>query len=105
MLVVFPGFFAVLMFGALVTSIRLSHLIFRELRNNYLVTWEEMGSPRNIFASRRTYWELDKFCFSGNYLSLGSSRLNKLCNWLTLCRIILVCGFLLCLASGRHAGH
>ena len=93
------------LFGALISSFRLTHLVFSELRDKYPVTWMELGEPESVFVRRSTYWELDKFCFSGRYLELGSARLTKLCNWLVVCRMILFIAALICLAYGRHGAH
>jgi hypothetical protein len=90
--------------GVLVSSFRLTHLVFGKLRDDHPVSWVELGELESVFVRRSTYWELDKFCLSGRYLELGYARLTKLCNWLVVCRAILYIAALLGLAYHLAAG-
>lgn len=83
------GVCIVLLWGALIASYVLSARVFRELREQHPVTWTEMGEPESVFARRGSYWALEKFCFSGDYLALASPRLTRLCNRLLVCKVVL----------------
>ncbi|MBK4737316.1 hypothetical protein [Noviherbaspirillum pedocola] len=93
---------AILFWGALISLWVLNGRLFRELRENHPVIWEEMGAPESVFTRNGAYWRLEKFCLSGDYLLLDSARVTQLCNRLFVCKGILLAGLFYAMYAGRH---